>query len=248
MTLAGTRCPGPSPGKYPGVTPPASWSWQWGDPSLGDSRDPPPSATMGCRMTAQHANSYGDLGVPMSHGDSGTLGVLGAACLVRGSWGTLGCQDASRWLLLWDAVPCPPHLSHPTLPCTPSWAPPSDIPAAGMLHPPIAAPAPLVLGGFKPATRSPRPAEPSAARCSSHPAPWGPWGHSCSPRTHSRGRFCKENQRLAFRNNVGVFFLFFFFFLLHKTKPSLGLFQLESGWLPTPGNPTSAGLQLEKRI
>lgn len=206
--MLGPAAPAPARGGYPGVTPPASWSRQWGDPSLGDSGDPPPSPTMGCRMTAQHANSYGDLGVPVGHGDSGALGVLGAARLVRGSWGTLGCRDASRWLLLWDAVPCPPHLLHPTPPCTPSWVPPSDIPAAGTLHPPTAAPTPLGLGGFKPAARSPRPAEPGAARCTSHPAPWGPWGHSCSPRPRGGDGFAKKTK--GWQLEITLDFIFFF--------------------------------------
>lgn len=54
---------------------------------------------------------------------------------MRGSQGTHGCCDASRWHLLQGAAPHPAHLLQPA---PPSRVPPGDVPAGGweqLLHP-----------------------------------------------------------------------------------------------------------------
>lgn len=178
-------------------------TWQPGDPSLGGSGDPAPSPAVCCRVAAQHANSYGDPGGPGGR-------------VPR--WGVLGHPWAPRRLEVAPALgccpspppppPCPPRLWQPLAPSAGS---PRGPPAAGLQLPP-----PRVLHA-----PPPRPPEPGATRCTSCPARRGPQGHGRSPGPRRGGQFCKEKQRLGFRNNVLGFY--------HKAKPRLGLCRPGSG-------------------
>lgn len=175
------------PGWHPGPAAPA-----WGDspmshhqPAGPGSRGTPAWGAAGAlHRAAQHANSYGDLGVPGGtrgtlgclwalvtsgcHGDSlgGAWGCQGAACPVGGSWGTLGPCDALGWLLLQGAAPR-----------TPRPVPPSHVPAG---------PAPPPSGSFRPTARPPSLAEPGAARCTSA-LPCGVPGDTAAPQGPTRG-------------------------------------------------------------
>lgn len=190
------------------------------------------------------------LGCPWAMGAVGAWGCQGTACLVGGSWGTLGCCEALRWLLLLGAAPRPPQGPSTSLP-SPSMASrtPLHLPAGS---PPVMSlqrgrctgrlqlPHPWVWVVLNPSHGPP--AQLSPVPLGAPPAlPCGSPGTRPLPRAPRGGRFCKENQRLGFRNNL------FFFFSFSQSKVQFGFISAGERLAPAPGVPAPAGLWLGKR-